>query len=92
MPASRALCCQLDRSHLVPTQESLRPCCSISPSLQTVATGAKMFANGPKRGQKSLSMASRLEVAHRPFPLAGWLMGVFGPIIKPSVLTMFHAR
>ena len=36
-------------------------------------------------------MAGRLEPPHRPFPLTGGLMGVFGTIIEGAMLPMLHA-
>ena len=92
MPTSPALCCQLDPSHLVPNQESLCPFCSIRRGCQTVATGAKKFANESKRGQKALGMAGRLKTPHGPFPVSRGLMRVFCPIIQALVLPVFDSR
>jgi hypothetical protein len=33
---------------------------------------------------------STLEAAHRPFALAGGLMGVFRPVVQPFVLAVFR--
>lgn len=36
-------------------------------------------------------MGSRLEPAHRSLPLSSGLVRVFGPVVKPLVLAVFHA-
>jgi hypothetical protein len=41
--------------------------------------------------EEALGLPGRLEPPHRPFPLMGGLMGVFGTIIGVAMLPMLHA-
>ena len=40
---------------------------------------------------EALNVAGRLEPLHLAFSSAGWLVGVFRPVVKPLVLAMLDA-
>ncbi len=48
---------------------------------------AREWAEG---GVEALGVAGRREPSHGPLPVPGGLMGVFRPVVEPSVLPMLH--
>jgi hypothetical protein len=45
-----------------------------------------------KIATEPLRVPRRLESAHRPFPLASRLVGIFRAVVERAMLPMFHAR
>jgi hypothetical protein len=54
--------------------------------------GSEVLGKRTVRGEKALRVPSGLESLHPPLPLAGGLVGVFGPVVEVPVLSMLHAR
>ena len=57
---------------------------------QQMAPNSKKILDDSLKGEKPLGLASRLESAHLPFPLAGRLMRGFGAIVGVTFRVMSY--
>ena len=55
-----------------------------------MASNSKKILDDAMEGEEPLRLASRLEAAHLPFPLAGRLMRGFGAIVGVSFRVVVH--
>ena len=55
-----------------------------------MAAYSKKILDDTVEGEKPLRLASRLEAAHVPFPLAGRLMRGFGAIVSVTFRVVVH--
>jgi hypothetical protein len=53
-----------------------------------VSAEVEEVGDGIVNGDKALKMPGQLESFHLTFALAGWLMGVLGPVVEPLVLAV----
>jgi hypothetical protein len=59
---------------------------------EPMTSGTEVGQDRPMCREEALRVPRRLESAHRPFPLAGRLVGIFRAVVEVSMLSMFHAR
>ena len=59
---------------------------------EPVTSGTEVGQDRPMCREEALRVPRRLESAHRPFPLAGRLVGIFRAVVEVSMLSVFHAR
>ena len=78
------------RCHCLPDREGSRSQESVIGGSQQVAPYPEKILDDTVEGEKPLRLASRLEAAHVPFPLAGRLMRGFGAIVGVTFRVVVH--
>ena len=81
-----------DAGHLSPDTKGL---CSQEPMMdgpQEVAADTKEILDGAVHREKPLRVRGGLETPHLAFPLPGWLVRDFGPVVRVPVRPVDHGR
>jgi hypothetical protein len=74
----------------MPDLEALGHNVAIHGGREPVASRVEVLRDGTIGREESLGVTQRLEPLHAPLPLAGGLMGVFGPIVQIAVLAVLY--
>ena len=85
------LCGLRDAADVVPRLESAAPLGAVIGCGHQVAEQEEEVVDLVVGGEEALDVPGRLEPLHLAFSSAGWLVGVFRPVVEPFVLTMLDA-
>jgi hypothetical protein len=77
---------------LPPDMPSVGHLLAIVSRFEPMTSGTEVGQDGPMAREEALHVPRRLESAHRPFPLAARLVGIFRAVVEVSMLPMLHAR
>ena len=85
------LCGLLPAADVVPRLEGAGPLGAVVGCRHQVAGQEEEVVDLIVGGQEALRVPGRLEPLHLAFSSAGWLVGVFRPVVQPLVLAVLDA-